>query len=291
VKIISYICVLLLFNACAKVDEDLFQETSADQVGDVMVAIDNMGGASNSYTFKAGKNNYKMIADTAKSPLRFFNSLFPKAYATSCGLAGTFGSCTNNVIVNDLEGCSVGDATVSGNITLTYDDGTTDNTCGIDSDGDTISRDPHFTVSGLHGGTYTVSKSGSYGQRITRTSAAVYTFASDGIRRVLDIAGTTVGDFTTSTTTALGIAGSQRSGRVLNGGTLHVVNNSSGNTCDFSPTNVTWNSSCVCPVSGSWSASCSDGKTGTLTITSCGEASYTFDGDTSNFSFDRCSGF
>jgi hypothetical protein len=280
----------LSLNSCAKQEDDLFAETSAEQVGDVMASIDEMGGSSGSYAMMLGEQKVFARHNTENLKDRLLKSLLPKAMAATCS-SSTFGSCTNNRIVRNFNDCNIGNAVFSGTVTLDYVDAATDNTCAPSATGNTISRDPDFTISGLHSATYTVSKTGTYGQRLTRTGASALDFSNDGIRRVIKIGTATVADYTTTTTSNIGVTGNARSGRVISGGNLHVVNNSSGTSCDFVPSNVTWNSTCGCPVSGSWLASCSSGKTGSLTITSCGEATYTIDGQDSAVSFDRCSRF
>ncbi|MBI3295756.1 MAG: hypothetical protein HYZ71_13605 [Deltaproteobacteria bacterium] len=66
------------------------------------------------------------------------------------------------------------------------------------------------------------------------------------------------------------------------------MNNLASSSCDFSATDVTWASTCNCPVSGSWTGTCSDGKTATVTIVSCGYGTIDIGSDTQGLTFDRC---
>ncbi|MCM2322947.1 MAG: hypothetical protein NDJ90_06760, partial [Oligoflexia bacterium] len=59
-------------------------------------------------------------------------------------------------------------------------------------------------------------------------------------------------------------------------------------SCSFSPSNVTWTSTCNCAVNGTWNGTCSDGKTASLDITGCGTATLTIDAITQDVAFDRC---
>jgi hypothetical protein len=158
--------------------------------------------------------------------------------------------------------------------------------------GASVARDPEFTLTAPRG-TYTVSKSATFGQKITKgATLGTFTFSNDGIHRVITSGGTTVADFTTMTTADMTITGSARAGRVLNGGTLRITNNTTAAYCDFSPSNITWPSSgtqCTCGTSGSWTGTCSDGKTGTVDITGCGTGKLTIDGSSADVTFDHCS--
>jgi hypothetical protein len=216
----------------------------------------------------------------------------PDANAISCLLVSNLGfsACTNNVVTRTFGDCTLLGAVFSGTVTFTWTAAGT--TCHLASAGDTIARDPEFSISGLRGGTFAVSKTAVFGQKLTLgSSPGTFTFSNDGIHRVLkDGTGSTLLDFTNETTAPIGISGAARNGRVVNGGTLRVTNNTTGESCDFSPSNVTWGANCNCAISGSWSGSCSSGKTGTVTVTGCGTGTLT-DGTTSTpVTFDRCYG-
>jgi len=287
------IALLLTAVSCGKKDPAPDQEI-AQNVGDQMSAVDEGGGSTGAYSenevFGARRTFARLLPSEVQGPW-YERLLLPRAEATSCLLAGTFGSCSSNVVTRTFNSCTVGLAVFSGTVTFTWSNGGLNN-CTMPAANDSVSRKPNFTITGLRGGTFTASATGTIGQTITRGSAAgSFTFSNDGIRRVLkDGGGTTLLDFTTTTTTSLAITGAARSGRVLNGGTLHVVNNVSGTTCDFSPSNVTWTSTCNCATSGSWTGSCSDGKTATVTLTGCGTATLEVGSGSTDVTFDRCYG-
>ncbi len=264
------------------------QENAAHQIGDVMASVDEVGGSGGAYSMALSeqKNFVRLAPEHFKSNWSSF--LLPRAEAASCFLTNTWGSCSQNEIVRDFADCNIGGAVFSGTVTLSFADGTLDNTCTVDSDGDSISRVPDFAISSSQGAVYAVTKTGTIGQRITRTSAGIFAFSNDGIRRTVTYQGSALADFTTTTTTDLVVTGAQRNGRILNGGTIHVVNNLTSASCDFSPAAVAWNSSCNCPVSGSWSATCSDGKSGDIEITACGEGTFTLGESSESVVFDRC---
>jgi hypothetical protein len=120
-------------------------------------------------------------------------------------------------------------------------------------------------------------------------NSSSFLFNNDGIRRVLTSgSGSTLFDFTTTTTSDLSISGASRNGRVLNNGTLRITNNSTGDSCDVTPVNVTWDSTCNCASSGRWTGTCSEDESFNLTINSCGEASLTIGDSSQSISFDRC---
>jgi hypothetical protein len=260
--------IVLAVLSCQKQDDGTDIEDGGQQIGDVMASIDEAGGSG-------GTLGREELEDRS-----------------ACGTS-TFGACSSNVIVRTFGGCSIESATLSGTVTLTWGGGSA--SCAMASAGDTVTRAPAFTLTGRRGATLTVSKTASFGQKLTWASGAgaskVFNFTNDGIRRVFTgPGGNTLFDFTTETTSAITITGTTRAGRTVNGGTLRVTNNVSGVTCDYSPSNLTGASTCTCATSGSWSGTCSDGKTTTLTLTGCGTATFAIGSDSTSVSFDRCYG-
>ncbi|HEX4924789.1 MAG TPA: hypothetical protein VFV50_11915, partial [Bdellovibrionales bacterium] len=229
----------LALISCQKKDESTSNDsdTAANQIGDVMASIDESGGSDGGFAYlERERKHFARLFPAQRAPADVMDLILPKANAASCFLTSTFGSCTNNVVVRDFQNCTIGAATFTGTVTFTFNDGATDNTCTMDSDGDTITRDPDFTITGPRGGSYSVAKTATIGQRITRTAANTFAFSNDGIRRVVSYRGTTLADYTTVTTSNIGITGATRNGRVVSGGTLRVTNNLTGLACDFSPT-------------------------------------------------------
>lgn len=296
--------VTLSLLACAKNEDKKstdIQET-AQQIGDVMASIDESSGSSSGslISFVDQRSTEKMFARLLpQSPVNKFAAyehisqiLLPNAQAAACSVTNTFSSCSSNVVTRTFGGCSIGSATLDGTVSLTWSDSAVDTTCAIAANGHSITRVPNFTITGRRGGTLTVSKTGSIGQRITRDSAGSYTFTNDGIKRVIAYQGTTLFDFTTETVgSGLTVTGVSRGGRTLSasgGAGLKVTNNSSGVVCTYTPSNVTWSSSCSCATSGSWSSTCSDGKSSSLTITGCGTGSFSMGSESESLTFDRC---
>lgn len=253
----------------------------SQQLGEVMSSVDEAGGNTGSFAF------YKL---PKRSHLQKIMETFVIApvYAATCNLASSFGTCTNNVITRSFDNCTLFGITFDGTIQLTYDDATTDNVCAMTTAGHSITRQPNFSISnGVY--TYTATTAGSNGQVITQTGSNTYTFSNDGTRRVVtDASNGTVYDFSSATTSDLGITGASRDGRVIDGGTIRITNNRISRTCDYSPENVTYDSTCNCAVSGIWNGSCSDGSTAELEITGCGEGTITVGSLSDSVSFDRC---
>lgn len=287
-----FIGLCFILWACNKQEDTSDPSDSVAQtLGDAMSAIDDSGGSDGGYAFL--ERNVKSVAQVEPKPY-FFEKLreswTPKAYAASCSAANTFGTCTNNVVARDFQECTVGTYTFDGVITFSFSDAASDNICLMTATGHSVSRDPDFTITGPRGGTLTVAKTGSVGQRIQRTAAVgVFDFTNDGIRRILSFRGNTLSDWTSMTTSAITIIGDARNGRVANGGVLNVVNNTSGLSCDFAPSAVTWNSTCNCAVSGTWSATCSDSSSSTYEITGCGTGTLTQGGSSETVTLSQCS--
>lgn len=297
-NILIVLFISLGFLSCKKTDSTsaVDIEETAQQIGDVMASVDEAGGSSGAIAY-----NDKVMERLVPSPL--FDSLLDKAYATACTSGGTstgFGSCTNNVVTRTLS-CTIGTAaTMSGTVTLTWNDLAVDNTCHMTTAGHYITRNPNFTITGRRGATLTVSKTGTNGQKIEYVSAGNFYLTNDGIKRVFSLGGSSLFDYTTTIANTsqgrVNITGTSRTSRILSGGQVVVTNNLTSEVCTYSPTAVTWPSdgSCTCPTSGSWSGSClasgsSTPSTSTLTLTGCGTATYAKDSETQSLTFDRCS--
>ena len=107
------------------------QET-AQQVGDVMASVDEVGGSSGNIAAnsKSMQNSIeKTFERFAPGELNDFNKnsiasiLQPKAYAAACAGAG-FSTCTTGgtggVITRTFGMCTIGAATFDGTVTLTW---------------------------------------------------------------------------------------------------------------------------------------------------------------------------
>lgn len=294
-KVTLLLCVLMIWG-CKKSSTDESAEDvqeNAQQVGDVMASIDESGGSSATL----GYNENKYIEKTFErfAPGTYQQSfaskyVLPKAEAASCASTG-FATCNGSgQIIRTFNGCTVGAATFSGDVTLSWSNGAT---CAMGATGQHVTRVPNFTVTGRRNATLTVTKIGTNGQRLTWASGAgaskVFNFTNDGISRVFTLGSTTLFDQTTTTTSPITVTGTARTSRVMTGGSLRVTNNLNTLTCDYVPTNVTWASgACNCPTSGSWSGTCSNGRSTTLNITGCGTATYTEGTTTVDVTFDRC---
>jgi hypothetical protein len=212
--------------------------------------------------------------------------LLPSAEAAGCAQE-TFTACSSGVRTRTFDGCSIGPATLNGSVELDF----SDSACGMSASSDSVTRKANFTLTGPNGGTITVS-SPDGGQKVTNNGDGTFNYEVLGMHRVgTDAGGKTVFDVSTSTSAPIGVTGTSRSNRVINGGTLVVQHNLAGVTATLSPSNVTWDGTCNCPVSGSWSGTRSGNKTGsfTVTLTGCGTGTVTTADGTKNVTFDRCS--
>lgn len=274
----------------------------AQQLGDVVASIDEIGGTSGAIALeKSARKTFARYASEELSDSLFSKIFVKNAEAFTCDsnvaghLNGGFASCSSNQITRTFGGCTVGanqDIVFNGTVIFTW---TSAGACSLINQGERVDRSPSFTVTGRRGATLTVSKDASYGQRLSLTSATgvtpkVYTLQSDGIRRKFTTAGgVTTFDYITTVTSPVTITGEVRSGRVMNGGTFRVRDNLTQVTCDYSPVNVTWGSaSCNCPTQGAFQATCSDGKTASLSLTGCGTGDFTLGSDAGHVTFDRC---
>lgn len=266
-------------------------EEFGSQLGDVMASIDEAGkGTTTISQYAPSFDRYNMSSSKQVAFESAFKILLPEAMAAACG--GTFSACASNQITRNFNSCSVGSYILNGSVTMTWVGGTN---CVLTAQSQSIRMVPDYTVA-KNNMTLTTSKSGTTGITLTLTTSGtpgVWSYSNDGINRTLRYNGTTLLSLNTRTTTALTVTGSARSGRVLNGGTLEVINSTSGESCTFQPNNLTWGvPNCNCATSGNWTGNCSSLGTFTMSMNGCGLAnlSYTENGTakTKAIALDRC---
>jgi hypothetical protein len=268
---------------------------TAQQVGDIMASIDEIGGASGNIARldTSIRNTFARYAPQELDEKKLAQLFLPEAIADSCSGAG-FAACVGTTVTRTFGGCTLGSATFAGTVAITWA-GTGVTSCTLNQTTNTISRSPSFTVEGRRGATLSVSKVGTFGSKLTWDSGTgitkVFSFTSDGIRRKFTSAvGSVFMDQTTTVTTPITVTGTLRSGRIMDGGALSVLNNITNTTCTFVPVNVTWPSGtgCNCPTQGTWQGTCTGGKTTSLVLNGCGTANYTEGTQTDPVTFDRC---
>lgn len=290
-----FIVAILLLVGCKKIEEEGADiQESAQQIGDVMASIDESGSSSGTFAYYENqkKTFARLSPEDSLEPNLIAQLALPEAQAVSC-LGFGFSACNANVVTRNFNNCTVGTATFSGTVTLTWANATN---CIMNAASASITRVPNFTMTGRRGATLSVTQTGTIGQRLTWMSGTgttkVFDFTNDGITRRFTAPNSTIlFDQTTTVSGTLTVTGTARTSRVLttSGGALIVTDNLKSVACVYTPTNVTWNSSsCNCPTQGSWSGSCSDGKSTTLNITGCGTATYTEGSETQSVTFDRC---
>lgn len=303
-KILLLLCVAMVFG-CRKNDDNASAEIeeTAQQIGDVMASVDEAGGSSGniaSIQNSIQKTFERYAPEEIPHPSMVASIIIPKVEAASCFTVGPTGtsfstcsSATNGSITKTFNNCSIGTASLSGDITFAWTANGTQ--CAMDSLNEEVERKPNFVLTGRRGATLTVSTPNLNGQKLKLTSLngggvnRVFEFTNGGIKRKFTAGSNTLFDNTTTTNSAITITGSDRNNRVMTGGSLRVANNLTSVTCDYVPTNVTWaGTTCNCPTSGSWSGTCSNGRSTTLNITGCGTGSYTEGSDTVSVVFDRC---
>jgi len=300
-RFLGLLWVLGALVGCSKANvSDEVVDEIAQQVGDVMASMDEVGGPAG--TLSQHQNSFLKMQDSLE-PHFSLPGLLPEAHAASCLIDGAFSMCSasTRTMQRNFHNCTLGLATFNGSVSLNWSGSGSGCSLGLPSSGGSITRVPDFSVTGLRGATLHVqlAPGAVFGQKLSYVAGsgvgpnAQFKFSSDGIRRVFTLADETpLIDLTTLTSSDLTLTGSDRAdaGRVrtLDGGVLKIKNNLSDFSCDFSPTQVKWTSNCNCPVSGTWQASCSDGTSSTIELTGCGSAQFTFGAETQTVSFDRC---
>jgi len=267
---------------CRKKDE---ADQIGESVGEAMSSLDESvaGGAATAML------PYRRMPDELKGPLwrRAMDGVILSAYAATCW-EPTFSACNaSGVRSKDFGGCTIGGATLDGTVTLTFNRPL----CAVLTAGDAVTRTADLTLTGLYGGTLEVTSPGG-GQTLTRTAAG-FDYTVGGMERVLTgSGGRTLFDIATRTTAPIVVTGSSRADLKIVSGSLEVDHKIAGYKVTLTADNLAWTSSCNCATSGTLAGAVSggrfDGKAASVTLTGCGEADVTIDGETESVSLDRC---
>lgn len=289
ITIASAVITTFIFSCNNTPQDDSNSQEMAQQIGDVMASIDEFGGSVGTLTLlqKTFDRYAQNKIQDDKNPLAKF--FLTEANAAAC-LGNGFGACFSGVMTRNFGGCTTLGATFSGTVRLTWNNAAT---CSMNSTFEYVVREPSFSVTGRLGATLSVSKVGTYGQRLTWTSGSgvnkVFLFDSDGINRTYTSSdGSILFNQTTYVMSPITITGTSRSNRIMTGGVLRVYNDLTRVSCNYTPTDVTWTADCNCPTSGSWAGTCSNSNDSALTITGCGKAQYTNGDFSESVIFDRC---
>jgi hypothetical protein len=257
----------LLFSGC-KVENNAAADSYVDgtaevarQLSDVMASVDEMGGSSGTISIMA-----------------------------SCYGSG-FGACSGgNTVTRNFSNCTTSSYTFNGSVSLIW--GGNSNNCTMLGTGGSITRTPNYTSTGGRNGQLSVFQNGASGEVLTWVSGSspkVFSYYNGGIRRTVGSGGTIYYDVTMSTQGDVTVTGQDRSGRVMNGGMIQVLNNISGAICTISPQNVTWaDANCTCASQGSWQGTCSNGSLFRMDLLGCGNAQLTVGNYSESVQLDRC---
>jgi hypothetical protein len=264
--------------------EDEIDQIAAS-VGEVMSSLDESvsGGATTAML------PYRRMPDLFEPPLwrRAMDAVIPSAYAASCW-EPTFSACSaSGVRTKDFGNCNIGLATLSGTVTLTF----TRPACVVTTAGDAVTRTADFTLTGLYGGTLEVTSPGG-GQTLTRTAGG-FDYSVGGMERILTGGGgRTLFDIATRTTAPIVVTGTSRADMKIVSGGFEIDHKLAGYKVTLTADNLTWTSNCNCASSGTLTGTVSGGrragKSASVTITACGEADVTIDGETESVTLDRC---
>ena len=274
-------------TGCRRLGDDESAQIGA-AVGEVMSSLDDSAQGS-AATAMLPSLPMRRVPDELRGPAwrRALDAVFPSAYAATC-VDAAFSACDAGVRARTFDGCSLGLATLAGSVTLTFNRSTV---CLLATDGDAVTRTADFTLTGLYGGTLAVSSPGG-GQTLTKTAGG-FEYAVGGMERVLTgPGGRTLFDVGTRTTAPIVVTGSSRANLMIVSGALEVNHQLAGYKVTLVPDNLAWSASCTCAVSGSLTGTVSggkhDGKAASVTLTGCGEADVTIDGQTDSITLDRC---
>lgn len=217
---------------------------------------------------------------------KFASELSSYAYASSC-VRPVYSGCNSGVKSQTYSACQLGSSPylMSGDVDLTYSNGA----CALSNDGDSVNRTYDVQIDGPRGGLLEISSAShnNYlgetlggGGQLTKTSGG-WEIDIAGKHKVLTANSRQLFDISVHTTNPLNVYNTlSRNGRVIDGGTFKVDHNRAKFSAAYSPSNLTWQSSCCYPTSGSISVSYtgSVSGSGSVNFLECGVAQLNYNG-------------
>ena len=178
-------------GGCRKMGGDEESGQIGAAVGEAMSSLDESVAGETTAMLP-----FRRMPDELKGSFwqRAKDRVIPYAYAATCW-EPVFGACDAGVRTKDFAGCTIGPATVTGTVTLTF----TRALCLVATTGDAVTRVADFSVTGLYGGSLAVSSPGG-GQTLTKTDVG-FDFTVGGMERILTLpSGRKLFDVATHTT-------------------------------------------------------------------------------------------
>jgi hypothetical protein len=276
-------------GGCRKMASDDQAQIGA-AVGEAMAGLDESVQGGGTAVLRRGVPVLN-VPDDLKGPMwrRALERVIPSAYAASCWVT-PLSACSGGVRTRTFDHCTLGAATLDGMTTLNFNRPAS---CVLATAGDSVTRVATLTLTGLYGGTLEVTSPGG-GQTVTKTAAG-FEYSVGGMQRVLKgPGGRTLFDVGTRTTTPIAVTGTSRANLVITSGAFEIEHHLAGYKVTLVPQNLTWSASCNCAVSGNLTGAVAggplNGKAASVTVTGCGRADLTIDGDTESITLDRCAG-
>src|SRR4030095_11145986 len=183
---------------------------------------------------------FRRVPDELKGSLwqRAMDNVIPSAYAAACW-EPVFGACNAGVRVKDFAGCTVGPATVTGTVTLTF----SRTLCLVAPTAHAATRIASLALPALWGGSVTVTSRGG-GQTLTKTDAG-FDYTVGGMERVLTLpSGRKLFDVATHTTAPIVVTGSSRADVKIVSGSLQIDHRIADYSVTLSASNLAWTSNC-----------------------------------------------
>lgn len=288
----KYLLVILFIISCGPVEEDELLRVEQNYSKTVEMAIASLSGAADDHqneSYAVNKSYFKNI----KSIINPIKSV----YAAVCsGRAGN-SSCSNGVKAKDYTSCTIGGTfqELEGNVSLTY----SNSNCSLSSVNDEVVRTYDYTRELITGATVQTTSeirqdyegtSVGGGAKLVKVANG-YNLSINGkhkIRKRSD--GKTVLDISIRTTSPINFSTLARSQRTIDGGSLVLANNLAEYKITLTPDSLQFTGDCCYPTSGTLSVvySGSVSGSGSVTFTSCGQATVSKDADSFDIDFDSC---
>ena len=285
----------ILVAACGKKSGNEVDSSVSDTVEAGITALSGLGDDG---------SNSAVAADNSRT---FMDRLLDETFAERTAqatlgctrtLSGSAGTCTRDV------NCTFGAYSWSGDVALTFSNGSSCLNPGISNAGDSVTRIADFLRSGPRGSLKTISSTSAGhtdylgdviggGTTATRTAGGGLSVAVNGVSKVLASAsGSSLFDISLKTSSPVSMNHLARNGRVVTDGSLQIIHNLAKYTATHTYKNVVWsNNDCCYPTSGEIDIAFDGSVTGSATVTfnGCGSGLIQNDkGSQLSFSLANC---
>lgn len=288
-----FILILSFSISCAKNEDE--QVSAENAIADsVEAAITSIAGASDE---QANETIASLQQPKWYKTWELLNPI-SLSYAAICSGRAFSQSCISGVKTKSYQDCTIGTSSfrLNGDVSLSYSDSAN---CDLDTTGESVTRNYDTTRTTAWGAqlrtysdNHTDFENNTYGGggKLTRTDNGYELEILGKHKSRTSARGRSSLDISIRTTSPISMDQLARHNRTVNGGAIVIAHNLAQYKVTLEPSNLSYISSCCYPVSGTLNVTYtgSISGSGTVTFSSCGQATVSRGADSYNIEFYSC---